>query len=437
MTLPAPERMAEPIRSYLCHPALRGLWTAVRTRLERNRLSPTGSVQVVLDEDGATQMGGLLGTICAPGRTRVKLEALDTALRASSARRGLLVAVADLTGAPLIDRAAAKETRDAAWTQVWQRLDASLGSAGLASAAWVPLWIAGIRSSGLLTRAGSIAADSALDHAVKTLSCLGLGSSLSGDSATRPWEIAELAAHITHDAHGLDDGTLTGALVLRAITAAGGGPPAENTAQRKALWESVKVTTDLVSGTVLTWRLMPPGDDPWSAMMRMRAKLGVATHLTMQELRSSSAAGIRLADPRQRIYACENPQILQGAARHGTDATLICTSGNPSSAGWELVRRLVHDDALVLYHGDFDWPGVGIAGRLFQAGARPWRMRAQDYLDALSLLPGDRTLPLTGEPAPTPWNPALADSMARQGYAVHEESQLGLLLADLGLPAAQ
>ena len=43
-------------------------------------------------------------------------------------------------------------------------------------------------------------------------------------------------------------------------------------------------------------------------------------------------------------------------------------SGNPAAAGMTLLTRTV-----VLYHGDFDWPGTAIAivRRIFDRGARP------------------------------------------------------------------
>jgi hypothetical protein len=43
------------------------------------------------------------------------------------------------------------------------------------------------------------------------------------------------------------------------------------------------VSTDAVSGTVITWALRPPGPDRWSAMMRERTDLGLVTHLTARE----------------------------------------------------------------------------------------------------------------------------------------------------------
>ena len=102
-------------------------------------------------------------------------------------------------------------------------------------------------------------------------------------------------------------------------------------ADRRELWQALGVATDAVSGTVLVWRLRPPGADRWSTMLRERADLGLITHLTLHEL--ERAGKVVFAEPRQTVSVCENPQVLQAAVRAGTDPPLICLSGNPASVG--------------------------------------------------------------------------------------------------------
>ncbi|GAB3951307.1 DUF2399 domain-containing protein [Streptomyces sparsus] len=85
-----------------------------------------------------------------------------------------------------------------------------------------------------------------------------------------------------------------------------------------------------------------------------------------------------------------------------------------------------------LYHGDFDRGGVlRIAVAL--AGSvpwRPWRYTADHYREAVSVLA--ETPCLTGPPAATPGDPALAEALAERGVRVEEEAVLDELLADLG-----
>lgn len=429
---PAPgHRLPEPIRGYLAHPSLVPLWTAVRARLERNSLALTGTLTLTLDEVGARRLGGLLGTRSAAGETRLPLTALDAALRSSNAGCGLLTAVADLTGSPLADRPAERAHRRTAQARVWARLEEALEDAGLAQCLWVPQWREQVRTAGLLTRAGAQGATEALEGAVRALQILGPAlAPAPAPAAADGLGLGHLAARTTADAHGLDGGRLAGALVLRAVAVALQVPFPGDAAGRRRLWEQVGVYADQVSGTVLVLGLRPPGDQPWPAMLRARADLGLATHLTVSELAAPSCTGLPLARAGQVIHICENPQVLQAAAQLSLDAPLVCTSGMPSTATWNLLERLHCDGAELRYHGDFDWPGISIAARVLRL-AHPWRLSGHDYEQALAHLPATAHLPLTGEPVPTPWDPDLATAMRHAGIAVHEEALLPRLLEDL------
>ncbi len=340
----------------------------------------------------------------------MRLDKLDARLRESAAQAGLDTVIEAITKAPLKDRTAAREQAAAVRALALERLDAALAGAGLAGAAWVPAFITGVQQAGLLTRAGEEYAARCADRAGAVLTALGTRTNLSppdpwSQGPGPVWELAELASRCTGTAHGLDDGTLTSALVLRAASAAFGGEPIppDRATSRRALWERLGVVTDVISGSLLTWNLRPPGTDPWSRMMGTRADLGLVTHLTVHELRAAGGAGTLLASPPGTVVSvCENPQVLQGAARTAVPGVLLCLSGNPASAGVLALDRLIADGNVVRYHGDFDWPGVAIAGRLIASGATPWRLTAVDYEAGASCLPADEALSLEGKPVPTP-----------------------------------
>ncbi|MEJ3750580.1 TIGR02679 family protein [Actinomycetes bacterium KLBMP 9797] len=414
------------LRTYLAVPSLSGLWTAVRARLERNGRQITGAVAVDLDEIGADHLSGLLGRTVEPGGARrIKLADLDAALRSSAAGQGLISIVEILDGRPVTDRTAVRQQKQEQWAEVWQRLDAALAAAGLADSAWVPEWIAGLRRTGILTRAGADAAGRALHHAVTALEIL-LPVAVEPSGTL---EIASLATRATGNAHGLDDTSLASVVLLRAAAHALGRPIPATTTERRDLWLALGVATDAVSGTVLTWRLRPPGPDQWSRMMCERAELGLITHLTLHEL--DEAGSVEFALPGQTVFVCENPQVLQAAAHAGVTQPVLCLSGNPASVGTRLLRALVASGNPIRYHGDFDWPGVAIAGRILTLGATPWRMSAADYRAAVARLDTDHAVALSGSPVPTDWDPALAAAMSTHMLAVHEEFVLPDLLVDL------
>lgn len=157
-------------------------------------------------------------------------------------------------------------------------------------------------------------------------------------------------------------------------------------------------------------------------MMRDRADLGLVTHLTMHELLRAGD----LTRPGEVIRSCENPQVLQRLAAAGVDRPVACFSGNPAAVGIALLGR-----AQVRYHGDFDWPGVAIARRIFARQARPCRFGREDYAEAVERLPAENRLGLSGRPEVTPRDEELVAAMTAADVAVHEEGTVALLLADL------
>jgi uncharacterized protein (TIGR02679 family) len=323
--------------------------------------------------------------------------------------------VAELTGGPLRDRPAERYDARVRREQLWAELDRLLTGHGLAGQDWTQPWTDWLHRGSVLTRLPDDQASQALTVAVGTLAAV-----LS--AGRTPTGIAELASAITGDAHGLDDAAPAAALVLRGLAFALDVPPPASAAERRLLWQRVEVSTDEISGTVITYGLRPPGTGRWSAMMRERADLGLITHLTVHELHRAD----ELTRPGEIVHACENPQVLQRLAAAGVDRPLACTSGNPSAAGSQLLGRTV-----VRYHGDFDWPGIAIARRIIGQGAQPWRLGCADYREAVERLPDGRRLTLTGRPETTPWDSGLSPAMMADNVAVHEEAIVDLLLADL------
>ncbi|WP_165960893.1 TIGR02679 family protein [Actinocrispum wychmicini] len=411
------------------------LWQTIRDRLERNGLTVTGVVTLDLDYQAAEDLSGLLKRAVPPGRARLRLAELDAALRSSAVAQGLVTVTAELTGGSLTDRKAVSEARRTSRYNLWEYWENSLANAGLAAAPWVVEWQHGIRRAGLLGRAGE-AAETVIQQTMAVLRTMSETTPLADRShdAMRvalplppSFELAELASRACGDAHALDDGRLVTVLVLRAIAVASGEPLPSTAARRRDLWAMAGINPDTVSGTVLTWGLRPPRADPWAMMMHTRADLGLATHITLQEWHAG--ANQPWAATGDRLFVCENPQVLQAAARAGVSHPMLCTSGNPATVATLALTSLVQAGVKVFYHGDFDIAGVTIAARLFSQGAHPWRFSGDDYLAAVRST--GSSLPITGTVPDTPWSPFLAHAMRSHQIAVHEESLLETLLSDL------
>ncbi|HZC70232.1 MAG TPA: TIGR02679 family protein [Jatrophihabitans sp.] len=407
--------LPEALREYLSADSLQPVWAALRERLERTGHSLNGKLTIEVGHDGADRLGGLLGRSVRPGSLTVVLAELDAALRRSAAGRGLVPVVAELTGAPLRDRPAERAAVATVRHQLWAELDAMLVEAGIADRDWVPAWTQSLRRSRLVSRLPAETGAIELASGVRAIAAV-----LAREPSPR--SLGELATETTADAHGLNPGTPAGEITLRAVACAFDLARPESSAERRAMWERVGISTDEISGTVLVSSLRPPGADRWSAMMRDRADLGLITHLTTHELRRAGELTAR----NEVVHACENPQVLQQLAAAGVDRPIVCTSGNPSAAGTLLLDRVS-----VRYHGDFDWPGIAIARRLVRRGATPWRLASSDYLAAIERLPVTNRLPLTGRAEATPWDDELKKAMTASDVAVHEEAVIDILLADL------
>ena len=94
-----------------------------------------------------------------------------------------------------------------------------------------------------------------------------------------------------------------------------------------------------------------------------------------------------------------------------------------------LAEAVTSGGGTLLFHGDFDWPGIAIAASvLAEHGARPWRMTGADCRAEAS---AGEHVPLSGQPRDTPQDPALAAAMRPAGRAVYEESVVPSFLSDL------
>jgi uncharacterized protein (TIGR02679 family) len=428
----APEQpsLSDETRAFLTGPGLQRLWEAVRTRLERNGLQPTGTIRLQkLDLREREALSLLLAKPLIGATVTVRLEQLDTRLRAGAPARGL-AATLEQMGPPLTDRRAARDEEAARRTKLWSTADATLASTSLAGRPWTGPWLEEIRRSGTLTREPAGLALITITQAIRTLAALFPDGGSTGPAGPVAWGRGELATRTTGSAHGLDDGTVIARLVLRGIALAHGAGFPTDAPGRRALWRRASVTPDEVSSTVLTYGLRPTGSTWHEGALRERADRRLETHVTLRELRTLS---LELA-ARTRIHLCENPRVVEAAADAGCTAPLICTSGSATTVVLTLLDSLSAAGCVFDYHGDFDWPGITLANRIMaRYGAEPWRMTSEDYeyLATRTQLHGTPPLPLAGRPVEALWDVELARTMTAVGVALHEEAALDLLLEDL------
>ncbi|GAA6527979.1 TIGR02679 family protein [Intrasporangium sp. DVR] len=429
---------AEGVPGWLHGDRLERVWALVGTALERRGLEPRGTLQLRdLDRGERHALSDVLGRPVAGATVRLSLPDLAERLRS---RTGLdvVAVVSSVTGRPLTDRAERRNEDLARRDEPFVAAHTWLASAGVhevgAAAPWVEGWLDGLRQDGILTRvrdssAVVITALEVLDECGVLWGDQSWGHARDGVSLVAR---TELAARVTGSAHGLDDGTKTSLVVLRAAAARLGAGLPRRAADRRALWESLGVVVDRVSTTCLTWNLQPdrrsPAPDHGASEARSTPRGTAPRHVTWWDL----DAGLEWA-PGQSVLICENPRTLEAIADAVSEPSFgaVCTMGRANLVVVEVLTRLRRAGAVLRYHGDFDWAGLTLANEcVARFGALPWLMTVDDYTT------GPGSVALLGSPVEAAWDPELAPAMRARGLAVHEEAVLDRLIqhiADLKL----
>jgi uncharacterized protein (TIGR02679 family) len=250
---------------------------------------------------------------------------------------------------------------------------------------------------------------------------------------------SQLAADVLGDPHALDAGRPAATLVLavrRQLTARTEGSgginvgllpddePGSGAEPDREVWARAGVLVNELARPVLFLNLPVRGAGARSQCA------GEPVYASLRSLMRSppswDVAG-------RQVYVCENPNMVAIAAdRWGCAcAPLVCTDGMPAAAQRCLLSQLSDAGAQLLYHGDFDWPGIRIGNQVMhQHDALPWRFGANDYEAAIvhASCPGHS---LAGPTVHALWDERLMVAMQRHGLAIAEEALANILLTDL------
>lgn len=392
----------------LTSPAMSSVWRAIQDRLESRGLDNRGRVRLPsLSREARLAVTGLLGR--EPTST-LDLTAVETALIGLDIGTDLPSAIGNLGFAPSPEPAARRAAR----------AERETARSAVRSAAiewpepWSTEWIDEVIGAGLLKGLNPSGAVALVKSVRRIL------DRLDATSADGPISRTDLAATVLGSSHALDSGTALEAVVARALI-----HRTESEVIERA-WESVGVHTDQVSGAALTWALPVLPTSGLHGMVTAAAEAGVPVHLTRYAL---STHPVRV-DAGTTILVTENPRVVEAAAQRSIDRATITTNGNPSNAVRLLLDQLLACGARLLYHGDFDVPGLAICARMEQLGLSPWLMDSARYRAAVDSAAADGVdLPIeTRTAGVTPWDPSLQDAMNAVRRIVHEERLLDDLL---------
>ncbi|ROO28172.1 TIGR02679 family protein [Salinisphaera orenii] len=402
--MPAPDRQR--LNRLIGGEALAALRRRLRKRFAASQAPSDGFTLSNLNAAESRALAGLLGrTPRQRASMRLSHTELDGALADADLADDLRAALECLDG-PIADTAAAR----ARICRAWDRVCNQATDPRLARVLTEPA------GQGLLKRLAGRDVDAAARLVGQTERVL---ARLPGAAVAR----ARLAADSLGDAHALDAGRPVATLVRRALA------EGDVSLRPRELWASQGVLVNELAKPVAVLNLAVDGDDPGTRLIAMAAAAGEPLHLSLRLLTRRMPAW----RPGQAVFVCENPEVLAAAADAlGPNCPpMVSLDGQLSAAPRTLLDQLAMAGAHFYYHGDFDWPGIRIGNHVIaRYNGTPWCYAALDYV------PGDHGSPLAGEPVEAHWDAALAARMQAAGMAVHEESQLDDLIADLSRAAS-
>ncbi|MFH5210345.1 TIGR02679 family protein [Antrihabitans spumae] len=340
------------------------------------------------------------------GRIELRVVALDEWLRrhAKGGGRGLVEILESVTPLAFPKRVAAE--RDGKRFAV---VDSAADAFGGSPPAWLGEWLTYVA-----TERAVYTDPDAVVNAAKVLAFLPVDDVV----------LTVLAELATGDTKALTKRATT-RLVLRGLAFEYDVDAPTSSADERSLWSRAGVVVDSLSSRVLIRGLRFRLDSPVAKWANEAAELGEPCVLTLDQLLRH-----RLTPTDAPIYVCENPAVLESAARRlgPTSQALVCTEGQPSVAATTLVSRA---GGSIRWRGDFDWTGLRTTGAaIARFGATPWLMDIETYSAALERGESE-PLKERDHRAESPWEPTLASEMALRGRAVMEERLVERLLADL------
>ncbi len=387
----------------------------IRWRLERDRPLRSLTLEDVSGgERRAVEL--LLGRGARAGSSlTVDLVAVEEALCRAGVAATLREAVERLDG-PIAGLSARRAAEAAAWAEVDRRLSELGRRVGR-----IDSWIAHVRARGLLKRWSRGDADGAL-------ALLGQLERLLAPLPVAPTPLGMFASRRLRDAHALDVGRTLRTMLLGALRARHGTPDVSGARGERATLAAAGLLSDDLLSQVLVLNLPGVGPTATDELLAAAARAGEPVPLPLGLLERAPPLLGGIAG--RVVSICENPWVVVAVGRRlgAAAAPLVCVRGESTVAVTTLLSLLHERGALLRYHGDFDWPGIEIAGRVRrEVPWEPWRYDAAAYEAAVR----DDDAELTGSPSRPAWDHALGEAMRRHGKQVEEEAVLDDLVADL------
>jgi uncharacterized protein (TIGR02679 family) len=394
-------------------PDLAELRQRLRRRFEDEGNLPTQVRLLNLVPHERTALAALTGSATrATNSFTLDVPTADAMLVEAGLARSLRDALEKLDG-QIINRAALADEQRTGWAAVFE----SVSNQSLSS------WLTNTQNRGLVKRHSGTRTQVAAQLLSRVELVLKL---LPTNGMTR----SQLAASVLGDAHALDSGRPESSIVLAVLRHARRTGEEEQDIEegRRETWASAGVLVNELARPALFLNL-PVFPNECARERQHLGMPGEPDFISLRKLvRSPPAWNVVNRD----VFVCENPNVVSIAADQlgHNCAPLVCTDGMPGAAQRTLLSQLAAAGARLWYHGDFDWPGIGIANFVIREhSARPWRMSADDYVSATETM--TMRVSLAGAVVEASWDEELSAQMIALNVRVAEEALAACILIDL------
>lgn len=197
--------------------------------------------------------------------------------------------------------------------------------------------------------------------------------------------LAVLGAEITKNPHEYDRNTISGRILIQALSFLNYGMPCKTAEEILMLYYISGMKPDDISSFTVVYGIHLYTDSGEHPAYKGFIESGETYVITLSNLGKIKKAGAR----ENKVYVVENQMVFSHLceALQGKEYALVCTSGQLKTASLMLLDMLREAGCSIFYSGDFDPEGIGIAEKVLVRNdgyAKLWHMTKEDYEFCLS-----------------------------------------------------
>ncbi|MDD4088798.1 MAG: TIGR02679 domain-containing protein [Tissierellia bacterium] len=202
---------------------------------------------------------------------------------------------------------------------------------------------------------------------------------------TKEIRLAVLGAEITANPHYFDRNTVSGRLLIWALSYIKGRTECRNAEEILELYYLSGIKPDDISSTVALYgisMLSENGPHPGYEEFIKNKESYIVTMSNLNRIKKADCIG-------KKVFIFENQAVFSHMCEVLKDlpVSLMCTSGQLKTAALIVIDMLCASGCILYYSGDIDPEGLGIADKLLSRSKNnivPWRFTKDDYEKSIS-----------------------------------------------------